>query len=117
MQVQNEPKMQVDGPVVDKETGAQVYMVRGERDVRFTVLPESPTTGPTEWTVQIEGVPDPCIVHDEPWLTPEEARDAALKVVRTMLDLERMQREDQERNRRRQPETDESCEDQTGATG
>lgn len=116
MQLQNETEMQVVGPVVDQKTGAQAYTVHGERDVRFTVMPQL-SAGRTEWSVQIEGVPEPCIVHDEPWLSPEEARDAALKVARTLLILERMQREDRERGRPRPPGTDESCEDQTGAMG
>jgi hypothetical protein len=97
--MQDQEARSVEGPVVDEETGAQTYVVHGEtRDVGFVVLPESSGGEPT-WDVEIEGVPPPSIVHEDPWRSPEEAREAAVKAVNSILDLERMQREDQERSK------------------
>lgn len=71
------------------------YIVRGdERDVRFQVTPEG-----AGWAVQIEGIPGPSIVHDQPWPSAEAARAAAVRVIHELLWLELVQREEQERNR------------------
>jgi hypothetical protein len=113
--------MQVEGPVVDEETGSQSYTVqKDEGIVRFTVMPQTSSGDRTEWAVEIEGVPGPGIVHEEPWLSPDEARDAALKAAGDMLVLERMQREELERQEYNDAEPDEAdalkrCEDETGS--
>jgi hypothetical protein len=92
---ENEADLPVDGPVIDEETGARSYVVHGpDRDIGFAVVPEG-----QGWGVEIEGIPGPGIVHEEPWGEPEAARDAALKAVRSMLALEKMQREEMERSK------------------
>jgi hypothetical protein len=111
-------EMQIEGPSVDEETGTQTYVVHGEDcDVHFSVIPETRPNNRTEWGVQIEGVAGPGIVHDEPWLSSEVARDAALEVVQDMLVLERMQREELERAQYKQSDEakeQEPCEGETG---
>jgi hypothetical protein len=100
--------MDLEGPVTDKRTGAQSYTVHGEeRDIHFAIERET-LNGKDGWGVHIEGVPGPSIVHQEPWPSPEAARDAALAAVRTMLELDRMQREDQ---RQQDPDGEEECAD------
>ena len=90
-------EMRVEGPAVDGET--YVYTVHSpEGDLKFAVMPE--TMGERSgWGVCIESVPEPSIVHPEPWQTPEAARDAALNAVQNILALRRMQREEAERYR------------------
>ncbi len=84
---------QVEGPRVDEQSEEYVYRVHGdERDVEFSAIREA-----DGWGVRIEGIPDPGIVHDRPWSTVEDARDAAVDAIDSMLALERMQREDAER--------------------
>jgi hypothetical protein len=100
-------EMEVEGPVVDRRDGTHTYAVRSpEGDVSFTVLPE--TSGEQSgWGVSIEGLPDPGIVHAQPWPTVETARDAALNAIHHMLILRRMQREEAERYRPKDPEEQE----------
>lgn len=87
----------VEGPEQDTSTGEQRYVLRGaDRDIRFSVMrDETDVNG--GWRVSIEGVPPPGIVRPEPWPTPDEARDAAVKACEAILVLERMQREEAER--------------------
>lgn len=92
-------EMQVEGPEVEEETGAHHFIVRSsERDVRFTVIPETAAAG-EGWAVRIEGIPAPSIVHAAPWPSVEAARDAALRAIGSILTLERVQREDRERGK------------------
>lgn len=88
----------MEGPVVDPESGAHRFIVRGEIAIRFWVVPEE-RGGEAGWGVQIEGLPVPSIAHAHPWESMEAARDAALRAVHEMLVLERVQREDREGNR------------------
>lgn len=86
----------VEGPVVDEDTQEHRYVVHGERDVGFSVIPEE-LEGEHGWGVRIDGVPEPSIVHDRPWPSVETARDAAIGAVENILRLDRMQREEQDR--------------------
>lgn len=101
MSLDHDADLQVQGPVTDEETGKQCYTVHGtERDIRFAVFPET-RAGEEGWGVEIEGIPDPGIARDKPWSSVQEARNAAIGAVRSILKLERMQREDMERNKPR----------------
>jgi hypothetical protein len=85
----------VEGPSVDQETRVHHFIVHGDvRQIRFMVIPEE-FQGKKGWGVRIEGIPDPCIVHEQPWISVEAARDAALRAIEALLTLERMQREEQ----------------------
>ena len=70
----------------------------GDRCIDFTVVAEE-KDGDRGWGVHIEGLPDPAIVHDVPWESVEEARDAAVVAIQAMLTLEEMQREDMDTTR------------------
>jgi hypothetical protein len=83
-------KPRMDGPVIDESTHEHRYTLFGERTISFSIVPEA-----EGWAVRIEGVPAPSIIHDHPWESLEEAREAALKAVNDMQKLERMQRDDQ----------------------
>lgn len=81
-------KMSVQGPVVDEATGTQSYTVtEAGHTIHFSIAREK-TNGNGTWSVSLEGVPEPGIIHQEPWTTPEMARDAALRAVHAMLDIE-----------------------------
>jgi hypothetical protein len=80
----------LEGPVVDETTREHRYTLFGERTVSFSVFPEA-----EGWAVRIDGVPAPSIIHDHPWESLDEAREAAVKAASDMQKLERMQREDQ----------------------
>lgn len=100
-------EMEVEGPAVETEAGTRRYTVHSaEGDVAFTVMPE--TAGEQSgWGVSIEGLPDPGIVHAQPWPTPEAARDAALAAIHNMLILRGMQRAEAERYIPKDPEQQE----------
>jgi hypothetical protein len=92
-------KLQVEGPSVDQETQEHRFIVHGDvRQIRFSVLPEE-LGGIKGWGVRIEGIPDPCIVHEQPWASVEAVCVCALRAIEDLLSLERMQREEQERLR------------------
>jgi len=92
-------KLRVEGPSVDRETQEHRFIVHGDvRQIRFSVIPEE-LAGMTGWGVRIEGIPDPSIVHEQPWPSVETAREAALRAIEALLTLDRMQREEQERSR------------------
>lgn len=94
------PDMQLSGPETDEATGVRAYAVRGPvGEVHFRVVPEEMPDGSEGWGVDIEGLPDPSIVHGRPWPTPEAARDAALHAAQTMLVLEKMQQDELKRQR------------------
>jgi hypothetical protein len=113
MAVNTAVAMELEGPEVDEEGRDQAYRVCSfEGNVRFWVIPETGSGGMPGWAVRIEGVPGPSIVHDEPWPTPDAAKEAALKAIGSILELERMQREDRERGGVRVSE--EPCEDPAG---
>ncbi len=106
----NNPKMTVQGPVVDEGTGARSYTVtEAGHTLHFSVVK---TNQSGTWAVNLEGVPEPGIIHSEPWTTPEMARDAALRAVRAMLDIE-MIRDDVEEDF--DPGESDSCVDDTGS--
>lgn len=81
-------QLHVEGPTVDDSTGVQSYTVIEEGHTIHFSLQEERSTGRSIWKVSLEGVPDPGIIHREPWTTAEMARDAALRAVHTMLDIE-----------------------------
>lgn len=70
----------------------------GRREVVFTVIPEE-TQGECGWAVRIEGIPAPSIVHERPWPTVEAAQAAAMRAIRVILELERVQHAEEERAR------------------
>lgn len=99
MSGENQEDMQVEGPRTNPETGTHEYTVRGEeRSIGFSVIPEEPANAEAGWRVDIEGIPSPGIVREQPWPSVEAARDAALQVIRNIFTLERMQRDDQRRS-------------------
>ena len=99
MRDESSTKLTVEGPSVDQETQEHHFIVHGEeRQIRFSVIPEE-LEGIKGWGVRIEGIPDPCIVHERPWTSVEAARVCALRAIDALLSLERMQREEQERSR------------------
>lgn len=107
----NDTHVQVDGPVVDEITGVQSYTVSEQgRTVHFS-LEQERSNGQSTWKVNLEGVPDPGIVHREPWTSPEMARDAALRAVQAMLDIEIIRDEVAEEF---DPGDSDSCADDTG---
>lgn len=92
----------VEGPTVETDDEIRHYTVCSEiKRIHFAVMSEERERGGQEWRVRIDGIPDPCIVHDTPWTDPEQACRAALQVVRVMLELEEMQQAEL-RGRRRE---------------
>ena len=90
-------QMTVDGPEQHPVTGAHCYTVHGEyRDVHFEVVKGCVHRDQPGWDVCIEGLPDPPIYHEEPWQSPEAARDAALRAIEHILELERVQRAEED---------------------
>ena len=70
------------------------FRVCGEHhDIDFAVVAEE-QNGDRGWGVQIDGLPDPPIVHSSPWDSLDAARDAAVSAIQDILTLERMQQED-----------------------
>lgn len=86
--------LEVEGPETE-EGGGQRYTAHSAiRTITFGVKPADGSG----WTVWIEGIPDPAIMH-EPWQTPEEAREAAIKAVHDVLTLEDMRQRETERGK------------------
>jgi hypothetical protein len=97
MAIEHDLHIWVDGPEVDDVTHEHRYTVHStEREMHFSILPEE-AEGREGWCVRIEGVPAPSIAHSVPWPSVDEAREAALAAVEDILQLERVQREDAER--------------------
>jgi hypothetical protein len=88
--MENGIEPRIEGPVIDESTQEHRYTVFGVLAISFSVVPEA-----DGWAVRIDGVPAPSIIHDHPWRSLSEAREAAVKAVGEMQKLERMQREDQ----------------------
>lgn len=106
-----DPKMSVQGPVVDEATGTRSYTVtEAGHTIHFSIEPEK-TNGNSTWSVNLEGVPEPGIIHQEPWTTPDMARDAALRAVHAMLDIEMIRDEVEDDI---DPGESDSCIDDTG---
>lgn len=80
-------RLHIDGPVVDGTTGVQSYTVSEEGHTIHFSLEEERSNDRSTWKVNLEGVPDPGIIHREPWTSAEMARDAALQAVQAMLDI------------------------------
>jgi hypothetical protein len=85
----NDAHFHLVGPDVDPDprTRRHTATMYGHTG-RFTVTFNSRIK---EWTVNIDGIPEPCIVHERPWLSAEEARDAAAQALRAILELEHVQ--------------------------
>jgi hypothetical protein len=107
----NDTQLHVDGPVVDETTGVQTYTVMEDGHTVHFSLEEDRSNSVSTWKVSLEGIPDPGIIHREAWTTPEMARDAALRAVHAMLDIEIIRDEAQEEF---DPGESDSCADDTG---
>ncbi len=93
--------------MVDQATGATAYTARlGSHSLHFSVIPKG-----QDWDVEIEGLPEPGILHEQPWTTPEMARDAALRFVTSMLEIEVIREKSEEDLKAREHD---SCADQAG---
>lgn len=104
-------QLHVEGPTVNERTGEQSYTVTEAGHTVHFSLQEERSNGRSTWKVNLEGVPDPGIIHREPWTTPEMARDAALRAVHTMLDIEVIRDEVEEALN---PDEPDPCADETG---
>lgn len=79
--------LQVEGPVIDEETGVHSYLVRGPGgEVSFGVIPEPSPDGVTNWVMRLGS--DQYVMGEfsfEPYESPQEAFAAGMRAVRQIF--------------------------------